>query len=240
MKRFLACVAFGAATALLPAQSAFNVDFGSPDTPAHFSGTALAPGSGTIWTNITATGGPVSLLDTQGNASAVTLQLSGFSFWYGGGSYSGGPLATTYANLMFDYAYVGIAGIQGTGTVRFENLNPGTTYNLHLYSQGDSIDQGGRFTLTTYGAADQTALNIGTSDFSAFSEGNNFVVFRNVRADSSGVLQLQIASNLLSSYGALNGLQLTAGPEPSTYAALAGAAALGFAFWRRRRPSRTA
>lgn len=225
----LVCIA----GASLQAQSTINVDFGSPDTAAPFSGNALAPAAGTVWNNITSAGTTSNLLDSQGNATGVSLQFSPSGFWHSNSAYSTGELTTTYGNLIFDYAYA-----NGSSRIfHLTGLAVGQAYDLYLYSQGDSPNQGATFSLGA-GTANQSSLSSTGTNFTTFSEGANYVVFRNLQANGSGQVTITLATNPATTFGALNGLQLTAIPEPSTYAALAGAAALGLAVWHRRRSRR--
>lgn len=76
-----------------------------------------------------------------------------------------------------------------------------------------------------------TISNVPTSPFT-FPSGTNWSAAWSVNSPS-GLLESPLAGGLNASYVSAN-MEFTAVPEPSTYAAIAGAAMLGFAAWRRR------
>ena len=209
-----------------------NVDFNAGLSPT-YSGAAVLGTAGDAWNGIVvnSAGGAsnLALVDSSGMGSGVTLSYNTPSMSVGGFSIFGSPLSpfqgTAYASLMQDYLYV--IPSMGPATTTFSGLTAGGTYRLILYSSADSIAPGqarGRDTgFTVHGVTEHVVQG---SD-SAFVEGSNYADFT-AAADPLGNLSFTTQGfpyvpspafpDFTRSEGNLNGMQLSAVPEPSTLA----------------------
>ncbi|WP_225919680.1 PEP-CTERM sorting domain-containing protein [Actomonas aquatica] len=116
-----------------------------------------------------------------------------------------------------DFSSIGSVAILGTGEIAFEGVTAG----------GEGL-----YAIDPVTGTLRTLLETGESINGDVVSG---ITFTGASADSSDFLVvLEFAASDPGLY-ALSGVGLSAVPEPSTYAALFGAGALGFAWWRRRR-----
>ena len=139
-------------------------------------------------------------------------------------------------------------------------VGTGTGFSLALYSDNASLPGTLIETLSgsvspttasafTYTASGLTTLNANTTYFwvaAGSVSGDNFVLQFTADATQSSPAAWTISDNFASSYDGTNwtprsggntpqfAINATAVPEPSTYAAIAGVAALGFVAYRRR------
>jgi hypothetical protein len=97
-----------------------------------------------------------------------------------------------------------------------------------------SLDNGSNYQATT--VMNPTSTENGGSWFAAPTDGYSFRVLARNTVDTIPAATM-FADNFSVTAGATT---MVAVPEPSTYAAIAGAAALGLAFWHRRRQARRA
>lgn len=166
-----------------------------------------------------------NLFDVDGVNSGL-----GFSEVTGGessGSFFLGGIVGNGVGLFDGYAHAGGAALNFT----LNGLRAGGSYDLYVYmgrNTGDEVDvQTGAVTLMTNGLVTLNTIYYGPQD--NFVEGTNYVVFSSVQADGSGEIAFSVSGG-----GIMNGFTVSAVPEPSAYAAIAGAMMLGMAMRRRR------
>jgi autotransporter-associated beta strand protein len=160
-----------------------------------------------------------------------TLTLTGSSTYTGTTNIAAGTLALGLSNALPTTSALTLSG----GTLA---LN-GFSQSLGLLSVTSSsfVSFGSGATLTFANSSAQAWT--GTLTISNYNTATNSLRFGSTSSDLTG---LQLTSIRFADYGNVFGQIDAAGfitpsaiPEPSTYAAIFGAAALGFAVWRRRR-----
>jgi hypothetical protein len=197
--------------------------------------------------------GANNLVDTSGSATAWDISFSGIS-----DSTSTGHLGTrtttpawsdTNNNVLDDRVWM-TAGASGTMTL--SDLDVNLTYSIEIFSSYSS-GSGGRGS-ATYTMTDADGAVEGFNAFTDVSRGTAVAWASNLEGvngeegwlgwydmtpDTNGEIVLSInvpsSGDDINPRGALNAMQITAVPEPATYAALAGLLALGVVIWRRRR-----
>lgn len=228
--RLLACAVLLFTAATASAQTVINASFGGA-----YTGKNALPDStdSDVWSPWDAANGPTNgewesgpLLDTAGNLTSISAIASSTTgeIWRGGITGNAVPLFDSYWHLN---------GL-GELTLTIQNLERFTTYDLYVYGARRTDDPGipigpstGEFNI---GVNALSTTYDGTAD--SFQENINYVHF-NVLTDEGGEIVLHTTS-------IINGFTLvtpaaTAVPEPSTYAIVAGVAALGLAIQYRRR-----
>jgi fibronectin-binding autotransporter adhesin len=191
-----------------------------------YTGGTIASAGGLVVTNTTGSGVGTGALAIQ---SGAFLNGTGFI---------GGATTIQSGGIM------GSGGTGGTaGTLTFTNgltLNDGAVFNFQLGSTSDKfVITGGILT----GATTSGSLTINLTAGPGFAPGNYTLVDFTSAAGTSSLdladftLGTQISgfTSSLAFSGSTLQLSASAIPEPSTYAAIVGLAALGFGAWRRRR-----
>ena len=161
------------------------------------------------------------LLGPDGLSSGISYTPAGFSDPI---SYATDDSVT---NALYDNRYI----YSSDATVTFGGLSAGS-YDLHIYTGLDGF-YNYTFTFDANGVSGSVDYDHTTA---AITDGVNFLVLSNVSPDINGDIVLTLGNE--GAYGAgFSALQITTStiPEPSTYAALAGALALGLVAYRRRR-----
>jgi hypothetical protein len=196
------------------------------------------------WTLVTSfTSGLATQDMTTGTAISdvtVAFATSGTSAGGGfnnlGGYPAGNAINTVSTAITTDGAYGTATGTNAL-TLTFSGLDNSLTYTLEVFSVAAG--------LPTFNDADTPIINgVATNWATGFTSRaaryakTTGATFAGLSTDGAGNLSFAI-SDALHSNAIMNGAILTATasavPEPSTYAALAGLAALGFVAWRRRR-----
>jgi hypothetical protein len=173
------------------------------------------------------------LVTSTGSSSPVTVTFVSNSGGQAAQNGESNPANTknypnALSNLFVDYAFV----TSGTHSFTFSNLNPSNTYSLYLFGavRTGGIDYSGSWTI---GGTTKTTAAVSSGNNPALTEGVQYVSFTGLTADINN--QIVGTFNVTGGVGVWNGFQLVAIPEPSSFAALAGLGALGFAASRRRR-----
>lgn len=220
-----------AASALAAPTGLINIDF-NHESSATASGAAVIGSTGDIWNGVTGkTGSGISLVDSGGNPTGAMLDFAAPSDSNGGTwNLSGASSNLVVPDLMNDYL---LAAFGHSGTITLSGLSSSTPYDLYIYSQGDSNN---RITsLSVTGASVETGSNVNTRAGAAgsFVAGDNYSVF-SITPDANGVILIRFWGTGTDSRteGDINGIQITAIPEP---ASLSLVALGGLVFLRRRR-----
>lgn len=160
------------------------------------------------------------LLDTEGNATAVDLTLSG------GANYSGDAIAM---EVLKEYRYFsGNAGTVGV-TLTLTGLGANGQWDIYLLSQGNANGRTTRFGLGSGSLAANSGIakndnsnpliqDASPANYtnSTWTVNGNYVKFASATADASGTIVIEAASLSGNNAGSLNGIQLVAIPEPAT------------------------
>jgi hypothetical protein len=167
----------------------------------------------------------VSLVNSSGAATGVSVSVHA-----DGG---GGGFHNTSPNTSISQSYDWTAS--GTPiSVSLTGLTPGGEYQLDTYSITDPCCGTTRPGTVAMAAANGGASEIVTADpsLSTWVLGSNYGFF-DLKADGSGDINFSVTR--INGEADLNGFQLQAVPEPTSLAALLGAAAIGLVAARRSR-----
>jgi len=205
-------------------------------------------GTATNWTSITSFGTGIAALDlsngatisgvTVGFATSGTSASGGFNDL--GGYAASNLISSAPSSVTTDGAYGTATSGANALTLTFGGLDNSLTYTLEVFSVA-----GG---LPAFNDPDTPLINgVATTWATGFTtraaryQQMTGATFTGLHTDGAGNLSFAI-SDAVHSNAIMNGAILTATasavPEPSTYAALAGLAALGLVALRRRRTAR--
>jgi alpha-L-fucosidase len=222
------------------AQNAINIDLhasngGGPGANLNvgtYAGRAV-PATGTHWNGRSYTSGYSGVLNNDlGAGTAVNLYLNdtfpGWSYNVGGAG-----LDVNAEALMCDYPYI------NNTTDKFFSLfttfqspanglklEPGSVWDIYIYSSGDSAGQGSSFTLKQPSGSITLSTNGAGPWNGTFAAGASYVKFSNVTPTyyslgntSSADHGYEFAFNWgAAGFGAINGIQLVrVSPGPSAY-----------------------
>ncbi len=193
------------------------------------------------WDTSAASGSTVSITATESETNFSGSDLvrgSGLSVVSGTGVFSSSGFSGTDADDYVQFGFTvdsGVAANLGnfTITTSTSNTGPGT---LGLYSSTDDYAS----TLYTFNQSETSSIDH-TIDLSSMGSLTGIVLFRifeigDTQADGDGATasggSFRVADLVIEG-------SISAVPEPSTYAALAGVAALGLAAFRRRNRNAT-
>jgi len=198
-------------------------------------------GTASNWTGVDLFTTGIQALSLSDGASISGVSV-GFAKSSGGGfnDLSGtavnNAITTAPTAVTWDGAY-GSGFTDTTLTLTFSGLNNSITYNLEIFSVSrDSSFPGDENYFTDIPWINGSSTNWPTG----FEKRNRRygqttgAIFTGLTTDGSGNLSFSI-EDAVNGNPVINGAVLTAVPEPSTYAALCGLGALGFAAYRRRR-----
>lgn len=204
---------------LLPLAEAatINVDFNTNTSPT-YTGTAVLGGG--VWNGVISTPA-VSLLNSDGAVTSISFNIGSGTWDNNNGNNTPDGVAN---DLLRDYRN------QNNNiplTLTISGLAANGMYDLVLYAAGDNVNQGSRFSGSSYTGGATTA-----AQRDHFAEGVNYSKGTAI-ADGTGAITITINSNG-SDYAILNGFQISAAPVPEPTAAALGL--LGsLALLRRRR-----
>jgi PEP-CTERM motif len=199
------------------------------------SGAALIGSAGDVWNGITdaqlgwtdgpnTINGPLSasglaLNYADGSASGVSMSLTvDGSYDANEPSWSNTSAFTTagspYSNLMQDLIFANSAR-----SITLSGLAANQTFDLVLYNAGDQNVGAGRTSSFTVNGVTQTSDWDGLT--STLVAGVDYVNYASATSDGSGNLVINLGPGAGATEGDLDGFQLLAVPEPSTWAMLA-------------------
>jgi len=166
---------------------------------------------------ITASG--IALNYADGTSSGVTMSLTGDGTYNAnepnwGNTSAFTTTASPYSNLMQDLIYGNTAK-----SITLSGLAANQLFDLVLYNAGDQNVPGGRTSSFTVNGVTQTSDWDGTT--STLVAGVDYVQYLTALSDGSGNLAVTFGPGAGASEGDLDGFQLQAVPEPSTWAMLA-------------------
>lgn len=230
MKKSLRLLAVGACLALPFACYAeiIQINFG---TAVSITGWNNVPASGIGATN---TGGLANLVNNLGDVTTVNFTMNARF----GGTNTNGASSTTAVNNLGIPDEVAATSLYGNAvafngittpnpTFTLSNLDPNSVYTFTVYASRMSAGDNRTGTYTA------TGLNIVTGDLNASNNTSLTLMLLDVRPDAQGNIVFDMkqtagVNNNGNLFTYLNALTLTASPvpEPSSAAALAGAAAL--------------
>lgn len=223
----LGCSGAGVATA----QVVVNIDAKISSIPVYTGQGAYADPGNNFWNAVTSTAGGANFLASDGTTvTTLSFSVAGIP----SGQIGQGGTPGFAGGLLADYYYV-----TGTTPATFTigGLTAGHSYDFYFYSQAGSSGASNR--AATF-ILDGNTQNLTANFAGSFVQGTNYVLFSLTPSGTS--LSGSFVGSLGGNEAELNGLQIVdhgaAIPEPSTYAALAGLAALGLAALRRRQRSR--
>jgi hypothetical protein len=209
-------ILLASALAALPAQ-AFLVNVAFTDNAFSYTGPLVIGDAGDPWTAFSSGSGT-----PQAIGGGLTLTATGTFYGYYDTSIPAlPPLGATAEYLYSD----------STLTFDITGFNPALTYDIYLVANLDSYFDGAGKNATATGLNSVGPVGI-TNDSSivTLTQGTNWILLEDVQPTALGAISLVIGNDV-----GVTALQISAIPEPSTYALLAGLGALGFAAWRRSR-----
>jgi hypothetical protein len=172
-----------------------------------------------IWNNLYPGSSNVSLKDSTGASSGLTMTQDMNSAWYNDNYTFTGPFA-----ILKGYNNLGSG--KTTGTLTLSGFTGGT-YDLYIY---DAFQWVSSYTTYTINGTSQKISNNPVT-VSSFVVGTNYVVFEDVTPVNGQVVITLDATTVSGNIcGSICALQLVAVPEPATMVLLA----IG-SFWLRRR-----
>lgn len=178
------------------------------------------------------------LLDSTGAATSVSFRWDNLGY----DSITNSPFAVSpcvdcasYEALMKSYIY----SDQGeTLSMGFSGLAAGT-YDMYVYSQGDSTGQILDMSVVSSGGTLHKVTNPSDDTLNTLSVDQNYLLFSGIVVGNDGNIGLSFHGDPGAvedlGFGVINGIQLTPVPEPSTMLLLGvGSVILGTGAWRRR------
>lgn len=186
-------------------------------------GTGAYADTGTYWNRVGPSGGnfPQNATTLYASDGTTTTDLR---VYFPDNSFGTGMSHPFADDLFHGYYYT-----SSPKTITLDGLTIGASYDLYLYSEGGAANRPITFTL------DRNSFSLTAGSTTSFVEGTNYGVFSFTATGTSQLFTVGPTGSNEANLAGLQVVQTSAVPEPSTYAALAGLAALGLAAARRRR-----
>lgn len=206
------------------AQTVVNIDAKIGFQGVYSGQGAFADPGHDFWNAVTSNAGGSNLTASDGTTTtSLSISFSGTS----GIGFGGAPAFAT--NLLADYYYT-----HTSASFTIGGLTAGHTYQFYFYSQAGSSGATDRAAIFTLNGNTQSL----TGDLAgSFVQGTNYVTFTVTPSGTSLAGSFAVDVGNGGGEAEFNGVQIveSAVPEPSTYAAIAGAVALVGAVGFRRR-----
>ncbi len=162
---------------------------------------------------------------TSGTFGDITVNVADF------GDFSSHTAPTL--SLFDGYVFSGNTN-NGAEFITLSGLDTSKTYELAVYAAFGWGSFDNSFSITDLNGTTDNATTTG-ANISSFEDGVNYVTFAGLKAKGDGTITLNLAGGATdTTKWMVSGLEMTAIPEPSAYAALAGFLALGWVMLRRR------
>ncbi len=249
MKKILSLLAalslfgFNSASAVVPL---INVNY-TTTTGGGYTGKAVIGYDGDQWNTISLGRGAsfsnttFNLINSSGSATGVSVTTTGQGSIDSGGwlpteswQYSGFHY-TSYVGLMDGYLFAhGSNPSNAYGTITFSGLASSSSYDVYIYTQGDTATPNRQLGVTVDGIDYTTTPSVASA--STFIEGQNYLKI-NALTDASG--NLAISYNQQAMEANINGIQIAGSvPEPGTVVLL-GIGGIALAAVRKRNANET-
>jgi len=218
---------------------------GGPASGPTQSGAALIGSAGDTWNGFAdsaftfatypsgLSGSGLALNYANGSASGVSMSLTADGSYDAtepnwGNSSAFVTAGSPYANLMQDLIYGNTAH-----SITLSGLAANQTFDLVIYNAADQNVPGGRTSSFTVNGITQTSDWDGVT--STLVAGVDYVNYASATSDGSGNLVINFGPAAGASEGDVDGFQLLAVPEPSTWAMLATGSLMLLGYRRSRR-----
>jgi hypothetical protein len=211
----------------------------------------------TGWNTGVTIAGATNLVDSNGDATAIDIAFTNWSDSTSTDTWAGRTESPSWAtdNALTDRLFTSA----GNAVITLSDLDVNLTYDIEFASSYPSGSSNGSQP-ATYELSGATGTSAPVEGFNAFTNtslgttvawtavvdattgdlagAEGWLGWYNVAPSATGEIIINVNADYLNnsaSRGALNAMQISAVPEPATYAALLGLLALGVVMWRRRR-----
>lgn len=193
------------------------------------SGAAVVGTASDLWNGIDAdpgSGGPISLMDTSGNPTSAFLTYNSPG---GGGVAPASPNIQPNPSLMYDYLFNNNSTFI---SVTLGGLAPSTPYDLYIYLASDDAAGSDRAANVVANLVSGTATG---NPQTSFINGENYLLLQPT-SSALGTIDILETDGAANTSGEIdmNGLQLTAVPDPSSTLLLSAISGLGLILFARR------
>ena len=236
------------------AQAQILIDFGEPTntTGGNWNNVykvSSTPNPSTFEINGTDSTVATSLIDNTGAASGIMLTMTnafqadnGLGVTTGGGSLGNLDVTSVTRDSLYgsDNYTGGDAGLDADnlGVLQFSSLNPAESYIFKIFASRQGALGTGNNRETQYDFVGATAE---THLLQPVDNANNFITTSQLAPDGSGNLTLTISkgpnNDQENGFFYINAMEITAIPEPSNFASIAGFLGMTLFGYRRRQGS---
>ncbi len=94
-------------------------------------------------------------------------------------------------------------------------MTPGAYFNLYSYEVRGNTNENTKFTVTSQAGSPSLTSAPDNNTTTGFNSSEDYVLFRNLKANNSGVITENFTNGGGSVFGATNGFQLVSVPAPA-------------------------